>query len=129
MLKSVEKLSGENIIVVTYAAPFDPTADIGAAQQQIVEIIKRHPGQFVRIDDLSRAEMTWSQFILGIQTATVQVAGSMTDPHIHGVLVGDYEMVQIASESMQQDQYGATQTPVFGALDEALDYARHVPAT
>lgn len=104
MLQSVEKLRGENIIVVTYSAPFDPPADIGAAQKQIATILKKNPGKFVRIDDLLHAEMTWSLFVLGIQTATVDKPGSMTDPRIHGVLVGDYEMVKIASESMTQDQ-------------------------
>lgn len=124
MLKTVEKLANEAIIVVSYEAPFDPRNDISAAQVQISEILNQTEGILYRIDNLSEAKMNWPQFLEGITVATRDTPGSMTDSRIRGILVGDYEMVRLASESMKQEQYGASQTPMFTSLDEALDYTR-----
>jgi len=124
MLKDVQKLPNENIIVVKYKAPFQPIEDIGEAQRQIAEILDAEGQTMYRIDDLSQADMVWNQFVEGIAEATKDVAGSMTDARINGVLVGDYEMVELASKSMTQDQYGATSAPVFNSLDDALAHAR-----
>ncbi|MEO0563054.1 MAG: hypothetical protein AAF125_13180 [Chloroflexota bacterium] len=124
MLVSVEKLPNERIIVVQYNAPFEPNQDISAAQSEIAALLDENEGVFFRIDDLSKANMTWQQFVDGIFVATREVPGSMVDARIRGVLVGDDEMIQLASASMKQQQYGATNTPVFASLDEALAHAR-----
>ena len=124
MLVDVAKIENENIFVVRYAAPFNPNEDIVAAQEQIAALLSSLDGTVYRIDDLSNAKMKWNQFVEGIFVATRDVPGSMVDPRIHGILVGEDDMVQMASESMKQDQYGATNTPMFTTLDEAITYAR-----
>lgn len=124
MLVNVEKLSEQSTVIVHYATPFVPKEDIAKAQEQIAKILETHDGSLFRIDDLSKAEMDWSAFVEGIFVATRDVPGSMTDERIHGILVGDYKMVKMASESMKQDQYGAQQTPMFHSVDEALDYVK-----
>lgn len=124
MLVNVAQIENENIIVVRYKAPFNPNIDIVAAQEQIATLLPTIDGVAYRIDDLSEAQMSWNQFVDGIFVATRDVPGSMTDPRIQGILVGEYEMVRLASESMKQDQYGSTNTPMYTSLDEALKYAR-----
>ena len=124
MLVNVAQIENENIIVVRYKAPFNPNIDIVAAQEQIATLLSTIDGVAYRIDDLSEAQMSWNQFVDGIFVATRDVPGSMTDPRIQGILVGEYEMVRLASESMKQDQYGSTNTPMYTSLDEALKYAR-----
>lgn len=124
MLVDVAQIENENIIIVRYKAPFNPNEDIVAAQEQIATLLPTMGSVAYRIDDLSEAQMSWNQFVDGIFVATRDVPGSMTDPRIQGILVGEYEMVRLASESMKQDQYGATNTPMFTSLDEALNYAR-----
>jgi hypothetical protein len=120
MAMTVEHLEGENIVVVTYDGDVDLGQAIAQAQTKIAAILDDHDGIFYRIDDLSKVEMDWNAFIIGIAIATRPVPGSMTDPRIRGVLVGDYDMARMASSSMQQDQYGATNTPIFPTRDEAL---------
>lgn len=129
MLVNVEKLSNQPVVVVHYAAPFVPKEDIVNAQEQIATILESHEGTLFRIDDLSKAEMDWNAFLEGIFEATRDVPGSMTDERIHGILVGDYKMVKMASESMKQDQYGAQQTPMFHSIDEALNYVKQQSKT
>ncbi len=129
MTVTIKQVPAENIIIVEYQAPFEPRVDIRQAQAEIARIIEANDQMLVRIDDLTRSGMTWSQFIEGIDEATQGVPGSMTDPRISGVLVGDGELLSMASESMKQEQYGSTETPTFSNLDEALAYARTRKAT
>lgn len=124
MLESVHKLTGENIIVVTYKDPFEPNIDINKAQEHIAGMLDMFDGVVYRIDDLSNSPMSWNTFVEGIFLATRDVPGSMTDPRIQGILVGADDMVKMASESMKQEQYGATNTPMFKTLDQALARAR-----
>lgn len=124
MLVSVSKFPNEAIILVKYSAPFFPTKDIVAAQEKIADILSENEGDFYRIDDLSEAEMDWNAFVEGIFIATRDVAGSMTDKRIQGVLVGESSLIKMASESMKQNQYGAKPTPMFHTLDDALRHIR-----
>lgn len=127
MLVSVTKYPDDPIVVVTYRAPFAPREDITQAQEQIASILGESQAVLFRIDDLSDVDMTWNQFVEGIYVGTREVPGSMVDSRIRGILVGNGEMVKLASESMKQEQYGATNTPVFTSLEAALAYARSNP--
>lgn len=122
MSMTVEHLEGENIVVVTYDGDADLDQAIAQAQSEIAILLDHHAGIFYRIDDLSKVQMDWNAFVIGIAAATRPVPGSMTDPRIRGVLVGDYDMARMASSSMKQKQYGATDTPIFATRDEALAY-------
>ena len=122
MSMTVEHLEGENIVIVTYAGDANLSQAIVQAQEQIATILDNHEGIFYRIDDLSKVQMDWNAFVVGIAAATRPVPGSMTDPRIRGVLIGDYDMARMASSSMKQQQYGATDTPIFPNRDEALSY-------
>ncbi len=124
MTVSVNHLEPENVIVVTYTDASQLDASIMQAQQEIADILAEQDGVFYRIDDLSQAEMDWNAFVVGIAAATRDVPGSMTDARIRGVLVGDYDMAQMAAESMSQEQYGGRDTPIYPTLDAALDHVR-----
>jgi hypothetical protein len=122
MSMTVEHLEGENVVIVSYDDDANLNQAIAQAQEQIAVILDNHEGIFYRIDDLSKVQMDWNAFVVGVAAATRPVPGSMTDPRIRGVLVGDYDMARMASSSMKQQQYGATDTPIFPNRDEALEY-------
>ncbi|NDJ36072.1 MAG: hypothetical protein GYB64_15565, partial [Chloroflexi bacterium] len=124
MSLTFEKLSGENIVVVTYTSPWDPRQDIAEAGRQTANVLAQVEGRLYRIDDLRLSGMTFSTFVQGIDEATNGTPGSMVDERVQGILVGTDELVRMASESMTQDQYGATDTPFFTTLEEALAHAR-----
>ena len=122
MSMTVEHLEGKNIVIVSYDGDANLDQAIAQAQAKIAAILENHEGIFYRIDDLSKVQMDWNAFVVGISAATRPVPGSMTDPRIRGVLVGDYDMAHMASSSMKQQQYGATDTPILPNRDEALAY-------
>ncbi|MGJ3241273.1 MAG: hypothetical protein ACFE0Q_21380 [Anaerolineae bacterium] len=124
MSMSIEHLQDENIIVVTYGGEVDLSQAIADAQAQIADILDAHEGIFYRIDDLSQVEMDWNALVIGLAEATRPIPGSMTDPRIRGMLIGDYDMAKLASSSMKQKQYGATNTPIFPTLERALSHIR-----
>lgn len=124
MLADVKQVENEFIIIVSYAAPFEPDHDIAAAQRVIADRFLNDEQVWVRIDDLRDAGMDWNTFVEGIFVATRNVPGSMTDPRVQGILVGEDSLVELASHSMKQEQYGATETPVFTTLEAALAHAR-----
>lgn len=124
MSVTVEHLEDENIVIVTYDGDENLDYSIAQAQEQIAAMLNVNEGIFYRIDDLSSVEMDWNAFVVGIAAATRPVPGSMTDPRIRGVLIGDYDMARMASDSMKYQQYGATNTPIFSTLADALKHIR-----
>ncbi|MEM6528960.1 MAG: hypothetical protein AAF653_11750, partial [Chloroflexota bacterium] len=93
MLDAVQRLDNENIVIVTYSAPFKPGTDIAQAQEQIAALLPDVKGTLYRIDDLSQSGMDWNSFVEGIFVATRDVPGSMTDARVQGVLVGENDLV------------------------------------
>jgi len=102
MLIGVEKVLRENIVVITYAAPFEPERDLFEAQIAFSTVQEIYEGEFCRVDDVSLADLTPDQIDL--------ITGSLAG---RGMLVGNNTVAQVIRN-----------TPLFNSLDDALAFAR-----
>ncbi|MEO1443621.1 MAG: hypothetical protein AAFV33_24680, partial [Chloroflexota bacterium] len=50
--------------------------------------------------------------------------GSVTDPNVLTVLVGEHILIDLYVDAMRQEAFGGVDIPLFGAMDDALVYVR-----
>jgi hypothetical protein len=125
MTFTIEMLPDEPIVICTMSAQFNPMRDYGAFWQQLGAILKDKEGPIYRITHLKTDQIEFSDMVLALAAeAKSGMPGSLTDPRIRSVLVNRSLLAQMAVESIQQEQYGQLETPLFGTLDEALAHVR-----
>ena len=120
---TVKRLTDEPIVIVTFAMPFDPENDLRQVTQEVAAILKEVDPPLYRIDDVSTLEIDFSQMVQAMGTATRNVPGSVTDPNIQMIFVGE-GIFHLVTQSLKQDQYGSIDADIFAALDEALQHVR-----
>lgn len=122
---SVERVQDEAIIILNLKSGYNFEQDTPRAHQQVADIIAQiETTPVYRITDFSTIDMSFGDLVTALAAATQAEPGSMTDPHIKNVFVGNSEMVDLAADSLIQTQYGKIPTLVFSSLDDALTYAR-----
>lgn len=125
MVFSVERLEGEAIIIFTLLDGYDFELDTQAAHQEIAKLtdqINQKP--LYRITDFSQVTMSFTDLVLGLTSGTKAEPGSLADPRLRNLFVGNDDMVEFAAESLIQTQYGKIPTLVFTSKHEAVAYAR-----
>ncbi len=71
--------------------------------------------------------VTISMYLIGVCKISgkgIIIFHNITMYQSEGVVKGTSGLVQMASESMKQDQYGATDTLMFESLEDALNHIR-----
>lgn len=124
MAVTVEKLSGEPIIITTYTDPFDAAVDLPASFAQVAELSKDLPAPVYSVNHIQLSETGFSDITLAMQQAISNMPGSAVDPRIRTLLVGASDLLRLAAESGSQEQYGGVDIRWFPTLDEALAVAR-----
>lgn len=122
---SIEKLSDEPIIICTLGVHFDPVDDYPTFWPQLGQAIEGMEAPIYRITHLLSKDYDFGQMTVAIAEETRNgFPGSIGDPRVRSVLVSQAAMVQLGIESLQQEQYGQLDHPIFGTLEEALAFVR-----
>lgn len=119
----VERLPNEPIIIATLSG--DLTSDI--VQQMFDEsstLMEEIEGKVYRITDIRLTEISFPDLVQVLGRSAHRQPGSPSDPRICGVLVGTHGWSRFFTESLQQEQYGQLNIPIFDDFDAALDYLR-----
>jgi hypothetical protein len=120
---TVERLPGEPIVVARFT---------GKVTAELVHEMFAESARFAdeigdrvhRISDVSDIETTFSDLILILAEASHGQPGSPSDPRFQGTLVGANAWAKMYSDSLQQQQYGQLNIPVFDTFDAALAHIR-----
>lgn len=126
----VERFSGESIIIATVAAPFNPEADIPVMFGKFIPMRLAIQGSVVFIIDFSatmdqpEAFGTMVQALAGAARGVqVSKAVGVSGPPIT-IFVGSGAVAEIASQAMEQEQYGGVKGRLCVSLEDALTLAR-----
>jgi hypothetical protein len=121
----IEKLPNEPIIICTLAPNFEPANDYPSFWPQLGKMVEGMEGPIYRITHLLSTNFNFGQMTVAIGEETRSgLPGSLGDPRIRSVLVSQAALAQLAVQSLQQEQYGQRDNPLFGTLEEALAYVR-----
>lgn len=121
---SVEHVKDQPIIIIDCHNPFDFTNDVIESCDFVADYLRDFAGRYYRIIDFHEIEMTFSDLVQGLAAKTRQVPGSLRDPRIKTVLVGDHEFVKMKSESLKQEQYGGLDVPLFDNIRDAIAFCQ-----
>jgi hypothetical protein len=125
MQSIVEKLPDEPIILVRLRPFEDAEAEVSATAAAVDALINGTDGPVIRINDFTGLDADFCELVLALVRETKGTPGTLSDPRIKPVFVGESDPVALCAESARLPEYGKLDIPLFATLDEALAYARN----
>ena len=119
---TVERVPGKPIIIGTLRGhvTVELVKEMFEQSAKLADEIGEH---VYRITDVSNVELTFKDLVMALANASSQKQpGSSADPRFTGMLVGSHKWSQMFSESIQQEQYGKMNIPLFEDVDAAMAY-------
>ncbi|MEL6150593.1 MAG: hypothetical protein AAGK74_03560 [Chloroflexota bacterium] len=122
----VEKLMGESIALVTYYGHIT-LADAEAVIAQTATLLDDYGAPLYRVicvDCEQEAHASFDEVMMLTTLSSRRKRGSVTDPNVLTVLVGEHILIDLYVDAMRQEAFGGVDIPLFGAMDDALVYVR-----
>ena len=123
---TVERVGNEPILLLALKEPLNLQEEIGGIFRTIDKHLSNMPTPAVVIHDFSEFHISFGDLVMGLQaqTKTPNAPGTLTDERSHTCIIGNDDIIRIASDSLKQDQYGGLDVPIYESYDEAIQYAR-----
>ncbi len=116
---TVQQLGDDPIVLVTMEGSI-AVQDIAKMYAQTAAIADKFARNTYRIMDVDKAEITFDQLIKVVKNVGAGAPGSLGDPRIKAMFVGQNSMARLASDMLSQQQFGGLELPIFPGLGEAL---------
>ncbi len=125
MTVSIEKLSGEPIVLVTISNPFITDQDVPALVQELTRVLDGSQEHLFDITDASGLKTSFGEIVKALAEMTRVGHGILHHPKVIGyAIVADSGLVQIGARALGQIQYGSISATVVKTVDEGLVVAR-----
>lgn len=123
MQSIVKKLADSPIILVSMRPYDDIDAEV-AETAAAVDALIDGPGPFFRVNDFSEVEADFCALVVALARETQGQPGTLSDPRVAPVFVGQSDTLTLCVESARQEEYGNLAILQFATLDEALHHIR-----
>ncbi len=121
---TVKRLPGESIVIATCSG----VLDIPALQDmfaQTAALMNENDRVVYRIADYHAVTSTFADLLRNAQEASQDGApASTTDARIRPMFVGSEVWQTQEREAFGKNPFGSVQIPIFGRVDDAIEYAR-----
>lgn len=123
---TIEKLSGEPIVIITTREGYDPSHHVGEAAEKVNELLDKLDNAVVFIQDLSSIKVDMDDIMVAADTTGRGSQAPFHHVNIRQLItVTQDPILKQSFAGMAGDMYGNLKMVIFDTLDEALDYARH----
>lgn len=123
MVFAVRRLPEEAIVIVTISVPVERYVDnFRSLDAQIAHTATEIGGQFYCLWDLRGVDLSFSDILLWSETQQDRHPGSLNDPLVHPVLIGNHPLLPAAVRRFKT--LLNLDVPLVATLDEALALAR-----
>jgi len=123
---STRQLPGEPIVIATAHSPLKIETDMPELAKQITEFLQKIPGKIYYISDTSLLDhLEFRDVVIGMAEVTRGPAAFLSNERLQTIVVGSTQMIQLAVQSVSQEQYGGLNIVLYSSLDEAIQYARN----
>jgi hypothetical protein len=131
MTINIEKLSDGPIIVATYLEPMDWLREVPEMFEQIFNLRDTFEGcpKYYTVIDVSAVKVGFREVVVTLAEVRKASKRRRPDMPISINLIGSGNLVQLASNAMEQRQYGEYRVPLYTSLDKTLDDIRADIAT
>jgi len=120
---AITKLSTEPIVITSWTLPFHRYGDnIRASNARVAHIAETTAGPVYRIINAT-GELSFSDIQLWLAEHTTNTPGSISDPRIQAIFVGNGPLVELLVKKARNRT--GLNFPLYSALDEAIAYARN----
>lgn len=125
MAYTIEQLSGEPIVIVTYDSSLDFSKAPHEIVRQIAAIADNTPERLTVIHDVRMVELNFGDLVVGMAAAFKPKKGSPVEKLKTDIfVVGGPEIIQLAVKGARQVQYGGQEVMHFETLEDAVQRAR-----
>jgi hypothetical protein len=113
------------IIVVNFNADFSVGADMEALTTELHTMLDDTSEKVTVINNLDSARFSVDDVIQSASLAKRRESSLFHHPKVRHILcVTSSKLIQLSAKGLNHDVFGGLKLPVFGTMDEALDYAR-----
>ncbi len=121
----VEVLHGEPIVIARFWADYRMSTDFSKSRAEIGKVFAEQSEPFYYILNLSASKFDFGQMITRLAALTDAKTGPYRHPLLKEIIfVAESELGMMASDAVQQDQYGAVQSKLCNTEAEAIEYVR-----
>lgn len=122
MSATVEQLPNENIAIVTYSPPFNPTKDVFYVKTELEKMLKSIDVLNI-IVDLRQINLSFSDLVESMgQTVDPDSETSAKKGRVITTLVGSDDLIKMAVDAYAQEQYGGVKVEIFPNVEAALTH-------
>jgi hypothetical protein len=118
-----------SIILVNFNADFSVGSDMENLTTDLHALLEGASAKVTVINNLDAARFTVDDVIQSASLAKKRESSLFHHPKVQQILcVTSSKLIQLSAKGLNHEVFGGLKLPVFGTLDEALDYARsHQP--
>lgn len=123
MSASVKQLPNEDVVIVSYAEPFNPAQDVTYAKHELEKILASKTGPVNAIVDLSQIRLSFADLVASMgQTVDPDSETAAQKGRLISTLVGSTALIKMAADAYAQEQYGGMKVEIFPTVEAALDH-------
>jgi hypothetical protein len=119
MPHTIQRLSNEPIILVTYEEPFDYALGFEEIKKAVASTAEGIEGQVYDIHDVRQLRLNFSKVVTAL-------ANALLNPILKGrtttIGVGTGMLFDLATKAAGQKQYGTLNVLIFPTVEEAVNY-------
>lgn len=119
----IEKLPGAPVILATIDGHID-VETVRALDDETARLRQQLGGDLYRITDIHTLDTTLAEMLAIINQEYQGAPGSITDPRVTTLFVGENKWITFARDALGRKQFGAASIPTFDSVDDALIYIR-----
>jgi hypothetical protein len=118
---SVTRLDDLPVIIATLEGLMDLSM-ITKMYNDSAALMLPHEDRVYRLADVRHTDSTFADIMYIVKAASQGMPGSETDPRIRPVYVGNNRWIEMARNSLQLEQFGKVNVPMFHTIEDALLY-------
>jgi hypothetical protein len=118
-----------SIFVVDFHEDFSVASDMGLMMEELHTLLKTAQEKVTVINNLDRAHFSIDDVIHSASLAKQRESSLFHHPMVKQILcVTGSKLIQLSAKGLNHEVFGGLKLPVFGTMEEALDYANSLPS-
>lgn len=122
----IDRMDDERIVIVTFCADFQPGAEMALMTGELTQVINEMGAGVTIVNNLIDANFSLNDVIEAANVARRQEVSLFHHPNVRQIVgVSSSKLITLSAKGLSHATFGNLNLPMFGTIDEALNYARN----
>jgi len=128
MPAKIEKLMDLPVAIVTYHGhiSIDDAKSVIAQTADFVDTYGAPLYRVICVECADEAHASFDEVMMLTTLSSKGIRGSVTDPDVLTVLVGEHILIDLYVDAMRQEAFGAVDIPLFDSMENAMIYVQNI---